>query len=70
MATGEPKPAAPSMKAPKEKAISRACRRRSAEIEATDSRRMANWPLSTVMSYRKTAATTIQQMRSKPKAAP
>src|SRR3989304_4411723 len=37
IATGAPKPAAPSMKAPKEKAMMSACRRRSAEIAAIDS---------------------------------
>jgi len=36
MATGAPNPAHPSMKAPKENAITRACTRRSPESRATE----------------------------------
>ena len=50
IATGAPKPAAPSMKAPKQKATSRSWRRRSAVIIATDSFMISNWPVETEMS--------------------
>ena len=48
MATGVPKPAAPSMKAPKQKAISSACMRRSADRPITECLTISNWPVSTV----------------------
>ncbi len=47
IATGVPKPAAPSRKAPKEKAISRACIRRSSVIEAREFLMISNWPVLT-----------------------
>ena len=50
IATGAPNPAAPSMKAPKQNATSRSCRRRSAVIPATDSFMISNWPVETEMS--------------------
>jgi hypothetical protein len=50
MATGAPKPAAPSMKAPKLNAISSAWMRRSWERPAMDCRMISNWPVSTVTS--------------------
>jgi hypothetical protein len=46
MATGAPKPAAPSMNAPKLNAISSAWMRRSAERPAMDCRTMSNCPTS------------------------
>ena len=49
MATGVPKPAAPSMKAPKEKAISSACRRRSSVMEASEFLMTSNCPVLTDM---------------------
>ena len=47
IATGAPKPAAPSMKAPKQNATSKSWRRRSAVIPATDSFMISNWPVCT-----------------------
>ncbi|MCY1179271.1 hypothetical protein D9M73_196630 [compost metagenome] len=48
MATGAPKPAAPSRKAPKQKPISKTCRRWSSVIDRTELRMISNWPLLTV----------------------
>ena len=70
MATGAPNPAAPSRKAPNEKAISSACKRWSGVTEAIESRMISNWPVLTVSLKRKTAATTIQAIGHKPKAKP
>ena len=47
-ATGVPKPAAPSKNAPKQKAISRSCSRRSGVTSAIESWMIANQPFSTV----------------------
>ncbi|MOA69270.1 hypothetical protein D3C78_1973590 [compost metagenome] len=47
IATGVPKPAAPSRKAPKEKPISSICRRWSEVMDMTDWRMISNWPLFT-----------------------
>ena len=47
-ATGVPKPAAPSKKAPKQKQISRICRRRSAVMRPSECWNTANRPFSTV----------------------
>ena len=46
MATGAPKPAAPSMKAPNEKATRTAWSRRSAESLATEAFMISNWPVA------------------------
>ena len=48
MATGVPNPAAPSRNVPNEKAISRACIRRSGEMAVTDRLTTSNWPARTV----------------------
>ncbi|MNN59449.1 hypothetical protein D3C81_1745650 [compost metagenome] len=48
MATGAPKPAAPSRKAPKEKPISSTCSRWSSVMDSTELRITSNWPLFTV----------------------
>ena len=48
MATGVPKPAAPSMNAPKENAISSAWIRRSDDSDMTECLTMSNLPVSTV----------------------
>jgi len=45
IATGAPKPAAPSMNAPKQNATISSCRRRSAVMPATDSFMISNWPV-------------------------
>src|SRR6266446_5727457 len=70
MATGAPNPAAPSMNAPKQNATSKTCRRRSGVMPATDSFMISNWPVSTEMSYRNTAASTIHAIFNRPKATP
>ena len=49
MATGVPKPARPSISAPKEKAIMMAWMRWSSEIVANDRRSTAKCPVFTVM---------------------
>ena len=48
MATGVPKPAAPSKNVPKLKAINRACIRRSGEMAATERLTISNCPERTV----------------------
>ena len=53
MATGAPKPAQPSMKAPKQNAIRSACSRRSGVTPASEARMISNWPLLTVILKRK-----------------
>ena len=50
IATGAPKPAAPSMNAPNEKATRTAWSRRSAESLATEAFITSNWPVVTAMS--------------------
>src|SRR6266699_2211035 len=70
IATGAPNPAAPSMNAPKQKATSRSCNRRSAVMPATDSFMISNWPVNTEMSYRYTAASTIHAIFSTPNPTP
>ncbi len=66
IATGAPKPAAPSRKAPKQKPISSTCRRWSSVIDSTELRITSNWPLLTVSLYRNTAATMIQAIGQRP----
>ena len=69
-ATGVPKPAAPSKNAPKLKAISSSCRRRSGVMWAIESCSTANDPCSSVRRYRKMMLRTIQPIGSKPNRAP
>ena len=69
-ATGVPKPEAPSMNAPKAKAISSACSRRSWVRWPTEFLMISNWPVSTVSRYSASAQNTIQAMGNRPKAAP
>ncbi|MNG11738.1 hypothetical protein D3C84_953000 [compost metagenome] len=69
-ATGVPNPAAPSKKAPKQKAISSNCRRRSSVIRARESCSTLNEPFSVVSRCRKMMFNTIQPIGSKPLAAP
>ena len=52
IATGDPKPAQPSMKAPKQNATSNSCNRRSAVIPATEDFMISKSPVLTAMSYR------------------
>ena len=70
MATGVPKPAAPSRKVPKAKAISRACTRWSGEMAATERLTTSNCPERSVRWKRNNAARTIQPTGSSPNAAP
>ena len=49
MATGVPKPARPSIRAPKEKAMMIAWMRLSSEMAANDRRSTAKWPVLSVM---------------------
>ena len=49
-ATGVPKPAQPSRKAPKAKAMSRACMRLSEVMEPMESLMISNLPVVTVIS--------------------
>src|SRR5262249_54077364 len=69
IATGAPNPAAPSIRAPKQKATSSTCSRRSGVIPAIDCFIISNWPVLTDTSYRNTAVTTIQAILRSPKAA-
>src|SRR3982751_1420652 len=66
IATGAPKPAVPSRKDPKEKAISRACILLSEVMEAMKCLMISNWPLLTVMLKRNTADTMIQHIGNNP----
>jgi len=65
-ATGAPCPATPSMKAEKEKAMSRAWMRRSGESEEMELLMTSNCPDSTVRLNRKTAVRMIQPMGNRP----
>ncbi|MNQ80565.1 hypothetical protein D3C85_955520 [compost metagenome] len=69
-ATGVPKPAAPSKNAPKQKAISSNCRRRSSVMRARESCSTLNEPFSVVRRCRKMMFNTIQPIGSRPLAAP
>ena len=70
IATGAPKPAAPSMNAPKENAMNIACSRRSFERPPTESLMTSNFPVSTASRYSMIAAKTIHEMGKMPNAAP
>ncbi|MNN67833.1 hypothetical protein D3C81_1834890 [compost metagenome] len=69
-ATGVPKPAAPSKNAPKQKAISNNCRRRSSVMRVKESCSTLNEPFSVVRRCRKMMLRTIQPIGSRPLAAP
>ena len=66
IATGAPKPAAPSKKAPNENAIKSACSLRSGVMEAINDFITSNWPLLTVTLNKKTAEIIIQEIGNKP----
>ena len=70
IATGVPKPEAPSMKAPNENATSSAWIRRSFDSRPTDDLTISNCPVSTVRLYKKTALRIIQPIGRRPYAAP
>ena len=69
-ATGVPKPAAPSINAPKANAISSACKRGSAEMLPIESLMTSKWPVSTVSRKSKIAVKTTQPIGKRPNAAP
>ena len=69
-ATGVPKPAAPSKNAPKQKAISSSCRRRSWVMPVMLCCSTLNRPASTVSWYMKMTFSTIQPMGNRPYPAP
>ena len=66
IATGAPKPAVPSKKAPNENAISNACNLRSEVMEAIKCFSTSNCPLLTVILNKKSAAIISQQIGNKP----
>jgi len=70
IATGAPNPAAPSRKAPNEKAMSKAWRRRSGVTVAIKFFIISNCPLFTVILKRKTAEIMIQHIGNNPYNAP
>ena len=69
-ATGAPKPAAPSMKAPNENAMNIACSRRSLVRPPTESLMISNFPVSTARRYSMIELNTIHAMGKIPNAAP
>ena len=69
-ATGVPKPDAPSKNAPKAKAMSRSCSRRSGVMSPIDFCMIANQPFSTVSRYRKMTFRMIQPIGKNPVSAP
>ena len=66
MATGAPKPAAPSKNAPKQKPTRMSCRRWSCVTDRMELRITSNCPVLTDSLYRNTAATMIQAMGHRP----
>ncbi len=70
IATGAPKPAMPSIRAPNAKATISACTRRSSVRPARECRKVSNAPASIVMLCKKMAFSTIQEMGQRPKARP
>ena len=70
MATGAPKPAMPSIRAPKLKATMRAWMRRSSVNRPRERRITSKSPLATVRLWKKTAFSTTQLMGHRPKAMP
>ncbi len=70
MATGAPKPASASRSAPKQKAMTRAWMRGSAESREKERRSTSKWWVRTVIRYTHRALTTIHRMGKSPKTAP
>ena len=70
MATGAPKPAMPSIRAPKQNATSRAWTRRSSVNRVSDRRMTSKSPLAMVRLWKKTALSTIQLIGHRPLAIP
>lgn len=70
IATGVPKPAAPSIKAPSAKAMRSACEGASLVSRPIDSRMMSNLPVTVVMRKRTIAQKMIHEIGNRPNAAP
>lgn len=70
IATGVPKPEAPSKNAPNANAISNSCRRRSVVTPPIARFSNSKRPVSTVMRYRKITLRTIQPIGKKPTTTP
>ncbi len=70
MATGAPKPAMPSIRAPKQNATSRAWTRRSPVSRVSERRMTSKSPLAMVRLWKKTALSTIQLIGHNPFAMP
>jgi len=70
MATGVPKPARASSRAPKQKAMMTTCTRWSPDTEPNARRRTAKSPVSSVMLKIHSALMTIHMIGKKPNAAP
>ena len=70
IATGAPKPAMPSMSAPKLKATSRACSLRSVVRRASERLMTSKSPLATVRLWKTIALSTIQLIGHSPNAMP
>lgn len=66
IATGAPKPAAPSRKAPKQKPTRIICRRWSGVTDRIDERTTSNCPVAIETLYRNTAATMIHAIGHRP----
>ena len=65
-ATGAPKPASASSRAPKQNAMSIACMRWSAENAPKLRRSTSKWPVTTVMLKIHSAFTTIHMIGNRP----
>ena len=70
MATGAPKPAIPSIRAPKQNATSSAWTRRSSVSRVSERRITSKSPLAMVRLWKKTALSTIQLIGHSPFAIP
>ena len=70
MATGVPKPARASSRAPKQNAIITTCTRRSSDTRAKARRSTAKYPVASVMLKIHRALMTIHMIGQKPNAAP
>ncbi|GAC1687623.1 MAG: hypothetical protein PVS2B1_08540 [Candidatus Dormibacteraceae bacterium] len=70
IATGAPKPAMPSSRAPKLKAMSSVCNRRSVVRRVSERLMTSKSPLATVRLWKKTAFKTIQLIGHRPNAMP
>jgi hypothetical protein len=70
IATGAPKPASASRRAPKQNATTRAWTRGSSDSRPKERRRMSKCRVRTVIRYTHRASTTIHRIGKRPNAAP